>query len=119
MRVIFKRTKTALTSALKKYLDEKLVCSLEKIIRDDALLEIEFERTTQHHQKGKVWRAEANLTFGKRLIRAEASGEDPREAIDLLEDELIREVKTFKNKKATESRKGARDIKRKIRQEGF
>lgn len=118
MRVQLKGTHTSLTPSIKVYIDEKLVRSVSKLFgnkESDHFLEIEFERTTRHHHKGKIWRAEANLTFGKKMIRAEAFGEDPREAIDILEEELKREVKTFKEKSTTRERRGARKIKKILR----
>lgn len=119
MRVVVKGTHVELTPALNAYIEEKLVASMRKFMdnRDSSLplLEIEFERTTRHHHKGKIWRAEANMTFGKIMIRGEAYGEDPHEAIDLLEEELKREVKSFKEKTKTKARTTARDIKRKLK----
>ncbi len=119
MRVQLKGTHTSLTPSIKVYIEEKLVRSVGKLFdkkgADLPLLEIEFERTTRHHHKGKIWRVEANLAFGKKMIRAEARGEDPREAVDILEEELKREVKSFKEKSATKERRGARILKKKIK----
>lgn len=82
---------------------------------DLPLLEIEFSRTTRHHHKGMVWRAEANLAFGKRLLRAEQTGEDPHEVIDLVREELLREIKSVKEKTKVKEIRGARKIKRMLR----
>lgn len=119
MRVIIKGTHTEITFAVRRYLEEKIIKSLNKFLTSNEnnmpLVEIEFERTTRHHQKGKVWRAEANVTFGKHILRAEASGEDPREAIDILQEEIVREVRRFKEKGATKNRKSARKVKKRLR----
>ena len=121
MRVIIKGTHTELTPALRTYLEERVIKSLSKLLgsheSDSPLVEVEFERTTRHHQKGYVWRAEANVTFGKHILRAEASGEDPKEAINVLEEEIVQEVKRFKEKTSARSRQGARAIKKRLREE--
>lgn len=119
MRIIWKGKNTELTPALKAYIESKLVGPTGKLLAaqeaNDPMLEIEIARTTRHHRKGQVWWAEANLTIGKQLIRAEHSGEDPREVVDLIEDELTREIKSFKGKLKTKQIRGARKIKRLLR----
>ena len=120
MRTIFKGKNTELTLALRTYIESKLVKPTEKLIskndaKENLLLEIEISRTTKHHRKGMVWWAEANLKIGKRLIRAEQSGEDPREVIDLVEEELKREIVAYKGKSQTKEIRGARKLKRLMR----
>lgn len=119
MRFILKGSRTTLTPALKIYIEDKLVRPIGKILASGSsvtpILEIEFARWTRHHKKGKVWYAEANFALGKRVLRAEAFGENPRESIDILQAELMREVKKFKEKNKTEERKGARIVKRTLR----
>ncbi|MBI4121467.1 MAG: HPF/RaiA family ribosome-associated protein [Candidatus Ryanbacteria bacterium] len=116
MRIIFKGKNTAITPALRVYIQEKLVLPVERLSVEGAtLLEIEVSRTTRHHRKGHVWWAEANLTVGKRVLRAEHDGEDPREVVDLVEEELKREIKSFKGKSKTQEIRGARKLKRLIR----
>jgi len=81
--------------------DTKLVKMTKKFLARDnepIALNIEVGKTTRHHKTGKVFRAETNLKIGKTLLRAEALGESLNEAIDLLEEELEREIKKFKEK---------------------
>lgn len=117
MRVNIKTTGTTLTPPLKEFIEEKLVASLNKFLHDDQtpILDIELELTTKHHQKGDVWRAEANLTLGRKLLRAEQRGEDPYEVINILKEEITREVRRFREKKKTRERKGGRLLKKIIR----
>ncbi|MBI2048286.1 MAG: hypothetical protein HYT27_04055 [Parcubacteria group bacterium] len=51
--------------------------------------------------------------MGSRNLYADAVGEDLREAIDLLEEELEKEIKKFKEKRTAQERKGARVFKSK------
>lgn len=120
MRTIIKSKKVKLSPGLKTYLEEKLVLPAQKVLGarkgELPLLEIEFSRTTSHHHKGNVWRAEANLTLGRKVLRAEQVGEGPHEVIDLVEEELWREIKSFKGKAKTKEIRGARKLKRIMRQ---
>ena len=119
MRIQVKASGVLVTPAFRKYIEDKLTRPLEKILgrdaKNDPLLEIEFSRSTQHHKKGRVWYAEANLALGKRVLRGEAEGEDPHETIDILEDEFLREVKRFRSKAVERERKSARELKRRLR----
>ena len=116
MRIIYKSKTTKLTPAIKQYLEHKLAGATQKLLpksatEDAPILEIEFSRTTKHHHKGDVWRAEANLTIGKRMLRAEEVGEDPHGVIDIVASELAREIKSFKGKYKTKTIRGARTLK--------
>ncbi len=114
MKVSLKGTNIALLESTREYVDRKLVRMVEKLLARDEepiALDIEVGKTTRHHRAGKIFRAEANLSVGRTLLRAEALGETLNEAIDLVEEELTREIKKFKEKRRTMLLKGARKIK--------
>ncbi|MEK7649493.1 MAG: ribosome-associated translation inhibitor RaiA [Patescibacteria group bacterium] len=113
MRTIIKGKQTELTPAIRAYIEAKIVGPATRLVGSsvDALLEIELSRTSKHHRKGNVWWAEANLKIDKHLIRAEEEGEDPHAVIDAVENELLREIKSFKGKKKTKDIRTARKIK--------
>lgn len=69
---------------------------------------IEIGHTTKHHKKGRFYRAEADFVLPKRIIRAEAEADDLYAAIDVLQSELERQIKTYKEKIRTNIFKGAR-----------
>lgn len=117
MRFIIKATHTTLTKSLRDYIQRKLVLPLEKLIDSNTsapMLNIEAELMTRHHKQGRIFRAEANLVLGKKILRAEANGESLYEAIDLLEYELRREARRFKEKRAAKARRGAYLLKKKL-----
>lgn len=120
MKITYKAAGTSLTPSLKKYIEDKIVRPVKKLFKDDeaVTLDIEFARTTNHHRKGFIWHAEANLSLGKKMIRAEQEGEDPHTTIDEVGQELLREIKAFKGKSKTKEIRGARKIKRIVRSMG-
>ncbi|MDP3785269.1 MAG: ribosome-associated translation inhibitor RaiA [bacterium] len=116
MRVSLKGTNIALLESTREYVDKKLVKTTEKFLARDGesiCLDIEVGKTTRHHKTGPYFRAEANLSMGKTMLRAEALGETLNEAIDLAEEELEREIKKFKERRRSLMLKGARSLKKK------
>ncbi len=115
MNFSIKGTDIEILESTREYIDRKLVRTVDKLLTgndgDAIFLKVEVEKTTKHHKKGKIFRAEANLSVGKKLLRAEAIGETLNEAIDLLEGELDREIKKFKERRRSLALRGARKVK--------
>lgn len=108
-----------LTRAIERHIEEK-VNSLDKFIDsndESAYAKVEVEKTTNHHQKGEVFRAEINLHIAGADFRAESTAEDLYNAIDEVRDEMSKEVRRHKGKKEAKWKQGARAIKRLLRRE--
>lgn len=73
---------------------------------------VEIERTTKHHRKGKIFRAECQIKLPGKIIRAESTKRDIRLAVDEIKDELQRELKKYKNKRDAIYKRAARKAKR-------
>lgn len=118
MQTSLKATNLTLTEGIEHYVEEKLTAGAARLLgKADApyaLLSLELARATKHHQKGMVWRAEATLQLAKHTLRAEAWGEGLHEAIDLLADEVKREIKRFKGKADAKERRTARVLKKRM-----
>ena len=114
MRIILKGTNLELNQELRDYVDKK-IGGLDKFLENiDGTLEarVELAKTTRHHQHGDIYRAEVNLDFSGKVLRAVEEKEDSFTAIDGIENELKREVIKFKTKRTAETRRGARIIKK-------
>ncbi len=118
MKIKIKTTNFSLTPSIENYLREK-VNTLDKFLPNDESIfaDVELAKTTRHHQKGDIFKAEVNLKVPGRLIRAVAEEWDLRVAIDAAKDELQREIKVNKEKHVSLYRKGARLFKRLLRRE--
>jgi len=91
-----------LTPAIRKYIEDK-IADLNKFVGpnlDVDSVEINFEvsKTTQHHRKGDVFYAEANLNILGNLLRAERNADTLYKAIDEVKDLLADEVREFKDR---------------------
>lgn len=112
-----KATNIDLSDELRTLLEEKF-SSLEKFVPDnetDLKCEAELEKVTNHHQSGRIYRAEVNLSVAGKLYRAEATEEQIEQAIDEVRDELKRELRKAQDKRRSMVRRGGQAIKRMMR----
>ncbi|MCX6764113.1 MAG: ribosome-associated translation inhibitor RaiA [Candidatus Nealsonbacteria bacterium] len=123
MKIIIKTTNIDLTPSLKDYAEKK-IGELEKFLqrigekgqdfekgKPSYEAWVELERTTHHHHKGKVFRAECQIRLPGRSLRAESIKEDMYLAIDEVKDELQGEIDRYKQKQVSRYKRMARRIK--------
>jgi ribosomal subunit interface protein len=73
---------------------------------------VEVARTTKHHKTGEfVYRAEADIRLPGKILRAEATNKDLRQAIVKIKEELQRQIEEYREKKINRIRDGARKAK--------
>lgn len=101
-----------------KYLESKMPQLARVLPKDVSAVscDVELEKTTKHHTTGKIYRAEFNVRMGKTLFRAEELAESIEAAIDAAKDEVKSEITKAMTKRKTMVRKGAREMKRRIRE---
>lgn len=118
MKINLKTKNFSLTESIKNYLENKLN-SLDKFLPSDESIsaDVDLSKTTKHHQKGDVFRAEVNLKVPNHLIRASATEWDLMVAIDRVKDDLQKEIKTHKEKNISLSKKSGRLFKKILRGE--
>jgi ribosomal subunit interface protein len=120
MRVTLRQKNFKITPAFCAYIEQKIVRPAARLLPgnqegDLPLFDIDVERTTGHHRKGRVYRVAANITLGRKVISAEATDENPHAACDLLEEELKREIRGYKTKSRTLAHRGAQKVKGALR----
>lgn len=118
MKIKITTTNIELTDAIESYVEEK-VRSVEKFVipheNEEPLAEIEIGKTTNHHQRGDVFKAEINLSVRGKHFRSTSEKDDLYAAIDDMRDDLVRELTSYKDKARTLVRKGAGVIKNMLR----
>lgn len=89
-----KGTGIELTDAIKDAVESELA-TLDPMIErwgDAVSADVEVGKTTAHHHKGDIFRAEVNLQIPGKLLRAEDDNEDLYVAIKNVADKLGREL---------------------------
>ena len=115
MKIIVKATNTKLSPNIHQYIEEK-IGGLEKFLKqfNPELTEarVEVGMITRGQRHGDIFRAEVNLSIDGKLLRAVETGESLQAAIDLVRDELAREIRQYKDKQLTMFIRGARSWKK-------
>ncbi|MBI2609642.1 HPF/RaiA family ribosome-associated protein [Candidatus Giovannonibacteria bacterium] len=117
MQLRIKTTGFTLTPSLEELARQKLLYPLERrISREtpaDFPLDVELAKTTRHHEEGKVWKCEINLSLPhvQNTIFIEVIEESIEAAIDRAKDELERQVGEYKEKRASKFLRAARSLK--------
>lgn len=102
MRIQIKAKGFEMTPSLQQLIEEKMM-SLEKYMTrwdegDGVIMRVEVAKTTNHHQKGPIFYAEANLDLPKHVLRVEETNEDMHKAIEAMKDSMKTEVLKVKEK---------------------
>lgn len=83
-----------LTEAIKARITDKMA-AVEKLTAEfgsAAVAHVEVGKTSNHHNKGPIFRAEINVDVPGTLLRAEAEQEDLYQAIDVAVADLKRQL---------------------------
>lgn len=130
MKIIIQTRNIKLNRALSEYIEEKLdpLEKFSKILYNEekyfnhffgkgkprAEMWLEIGKESQHHRKGPVFRAEAQIRFPKKSIRAKAISKNLKQAITEIKDELQRGLKQYKEKLISLTKRKTRVIKKEL-----
>lgn len=106
MLLNIKATNLELTPKLKVYIQKKMDM-LDKYLGKLNVINarVEISKTTNHHLRGEIYSAEANLSLGSDLLRVERTEKDLFKAIDKVKDHLESVIKKYKDKKIDRKKK--------------
>lgn len=124
MKINIKGTNLELTPSIYEYVERK-IGELDKFVEHvggagdmeggTATVEafVEVGRTSYHHRKGDVYRAEVQIRLPHvQGIRAVSETRDLHQAIDEVKDEIQRQLKDYTSKQRTKFKRGRRAIKK-------
>ena len=117
MTINTKATNITLTTDVTNYLNKQLE-GLSKFIdpkSEEVKTQVELARTTKHHEKGDIFRAEITIYSGKQTYRAESETTDLYSAIDDMKEQIVSELRNDKKRKLHFLRKGGQRVKDFIR----
>lgn len=111
MKFSLKAKNLTLTDAIKAAVEKKLATLDKKATRfgESVTGEVEVGKTTKHHKKGEVFRAEIHVRLPGKLVYAEATNEDLYAAIGKAAREAATQVTSYKG---TLAAKGVRKAKK-------
>ncbi len=120
MKFTVRGVNVSLTPSLERYATEKLTKPFSRLWGRSAeyeglTLDIELKRVTAHHRKGSVWRAAAKVHLPQKSFFAAADADELHAAIDLLEEELERELSKIKERLRSRFLRGARRARESLR----
>ncbi|MDP2709074.1 MAG: ribosome-associated translation inhibitor RaiA [bacterium] len=106
MRLNIKATNLELSANLKAYVQKKMDM-LDKYLGKFKILKAKFEvdKTTNHHKKGEIYCAEANLVVNGDLLRVQKTEKDMFKAVDKVKDHLEIMIKKYRDKKIERKKK--------------
>lgn len=110
MNIRIKTTNITLNESLSEYVN-RCLAKLTKVVGGDPtiLCDVELARTTQHHQKGDIFRADIHIVGHGIDEYAAAEHEDIHTAVSDVRDEMIRKLHSGKAKRISYVRRsGAR-----------
>ncbi|MEK9131272.1 MAG: ribosome-associated translation inhibitor RaiA [Patescibacteria group bacterium] len=83
-------TNMEMTAAIKSYAEEKFLGLAKLTVNYEpvASLDIEVGKTSEHHQKGNIFKCEATMLIPGDVLRVEVTADDLYAAIDKCKDRL-------------------------------
>lgn len=116
MNINIKTTGVTLSPAISDYVAKRLKKVAKIAGRDPSVVcDIELGRTTEHHQKGNIFRAEIHIVGAGKNAYASAEEDDLYSAIDKVRDEILRELKSGKGKRISLIRRSGARVKNMIK----
>jgi len=115
MKIIsIKGTGIELTPAIKTKIRKKIqaLAKFTQKMGQAVNIEVEVGKPSKHHNKGDVFYAEINLEIPEKVLRAAKEADDLYKAIDEVHEEVVRQIKKYKEKRRDGARKGARRAKK-------
>jgi len=112
MNTNIKCTDITLSPAILEYTNKRLE-KIETLLAHDpsAKCDVELARTTEHHQKGEIFRAEIHIVGAGKDFYASSEEVDLYTAIDRVRDQIVYELTSDKSKKISMLRRSGAKVK--------
>ena len=113
MKINIKATNIELTDAIVDYVNKRLE-SIEKFVKKDEDIRgyVEVGKTTNHHNKGDVYKAEFDINIGGEHYFTVSEKDDLYAAIDEVKNEIQRKITNNHGRRQTLFKRGAISVKK-------
>lgn len=119
MKITINATSIELTKDLESFINEKVklldkFLDIKKGEKRKTLDEVsvEIKKISDHHEKGKVFKAELQIHLPGKTLYAESTTSNLKLSISEAKEELQREIKRYKLKKISVRRRREREVKK-------
>ena len=112
MNTNIKSTNITLTPAISEYTNKRLE-KIASFLENDPTVQcdVELAKTTSHHQKGEIFKAEIHIVATGKNAYASSEKNDLYSAIDAVRDEILNELRSVKGKKVSLLRRSGARVK--------
>jgi len=119
MQIDIKATNLELTDAIRSHVENKMndLNAITARFGEVVRAEVEVGKTSRHHQKGDIFRAEVHVRLPGKLIYVEAAHDDLYVAINDAQKEAQRQILAYKGILDAGQKRGGRAAKRAVRGE--
>lgn len=112
MNINIKTTGITITPSISEYTNKRLQKISDFLVNDPtAQCDVELGKTTSHHNKGEIFRAEIHVVAKGKNAYVSSEQEDLYAAIDIVQEEMMNELRSEKSKKVSMLRRGGARIK--------
>lgn len=112
-RITIKATNIELTQDVRDYVEKRLA-TLEKYLSNEELIHVEVGQGTKH-KHGDVFRAEIRFVYQGKQLYAAAEKSDIFTAVDVAQEQILRETTSLKTRLHKKFRDGAKRVKDMVR----
>ncbi len=112
MNINIRATQLTTTPAINDYVTKRLD-KVSKLLSEDPTVQcdIELAKTTSHHNKGDIFKAEIHIVGIGKNFYATSEKADLYSAIDEVRDVILDEIKSKKEKSSSMVRRGGARVK--------
>ena len=116
MNTNIKATGITLSPAISEYVSKRLV-KIGGLLEQDksAQCDVELGKTSEHRQKGDIFRAEIHIVGAGKNAYASAEKQDIYAAIDAVRDEILHELRSGKGKRVSLIRRSGARVKNMVK----
>lgn len=116
MNINIKTTTITLTPAISDYTNKRLAKIASLLDGDStAQCDVELAKTTTHHHKGNIFKAEMHIVGAGKNYFASSEQPDLYAAIDIVQGEILQELKAGKAKRISLVRRSGARVKNMVK----
>jgi putative sigma-54 modulation protein len=115
MSTNIKGTNMELTSSITEHINKSLAFVNRFLNDNEAIIYVEVGKTTNHHNKGDIFKAEFDINSNGKKFYAVSQKSDLYLAINDVKDQIVQEFKSKSGKKQTLFKRGATSVKKMLK----